>query len=110
MCKHKKHMLVATVNSPEDKDAFTCDSCGLSYPPEEYQILLQNKNLAFFRLEDSSISTKEIDGVPSDNLCHECLYNVLSRAANGKEMKVKMIYFGKERYGVLDPNDESGFL
>jgi len=103
-------MFIATVISPTEREEFTCSFCDLAYPTEHYQILLHNKKLAYFRLEESGLPQKAREDIPSDCLCHGCLYDILAREAKGgKELKIKFLYFGKERYGIIDPDDESGF-
>ena len=103
-------MLVATVISPADEEVFACDVCELSYPPEDYLILLENKKLAYFRLDDEALSQEPKEGIPAKCLCHECLYNTLLREGKGEQLKVKFIYFDQENYGIVDPHDERGFF
>ena len=104
-------MLVATVISPEENDTHKCDICELSYTSKHYLILLENKKLAYFRLEEDGLPQTPTEDVPQKCVCHECLFNLLTKIADGEKMKIKMIYFNTESYGVVDPNDEgSTFL
>ena len=73
-------MLAATVLPPEEQEHdFVCEDCEVSYSPVDYGVLLTNKKIAYFRLEQEGVPQEAMEGVPSVCLCHDCCYLLYTR-------------------------------
>jgi hypothetical protein len=103
-------MIVATVIGPKEHDAHSCDVCGLSYSGDHYGILLDNKKLAYFRLEEDGVPQIEKPNIPQECICHECMYHILIKEADGEKLRVKMVYFDNETYGEVDPEGDGNIF
>lgn len=101
-------MLVAELISPDEIKNIECNGCGLSYPQEHYEILLENRKLAYFEMI-SGLNGLEVEG--PDCLCHQCLFDVLGRVGereDSSKIKIKLIYKGRDHFLTYDPEDPSG--
>ena len=103
-------MIVATVISSADHDEFSCDLCDLAYSDAHYEILLKNKKLAYFRIEEDDLSQAENPNIPQECVCHQCLYKILLEEAAGEKLKIKMVYFDVVSYGEVDPEGGDDFF
>ena len=100
-------MLAATVLPPEEQEHdFVCEDCEVSYSPVDYGVLLTNKKIAYFRLEQEGVPQEAMEGVPSVCLCHDCLYNKLKELSGGAIFKIKLIYDGDEYICAFDPDGD----
>ena len=97
-------MIVATVIGPAENREHSCDVCDLSYSESHYAILLENKKLAYFRVEEDGLPQVGKLNIPQESVCHECLYKILIEEAAGEKLKIKMVYFDNESYGEVDPD------
>lgn len=102
-------MFVAELIGPSSvQGKIGCKNCDLNYPKEHYEILLDNKKLAYFKINNLFYDTK-MDFDPTC-MCHGCLFKLLkhiSEVYGGEKVKMKLIYKSQDFYMSYDPQDPS---
>ncbi len=86
-------------------DKIICHNCGLEYSKNHYDVLLENKKLAYFEIIHVYYDTSQ--SFRPDCICHGCLFNLLKNASKTSDtkIKIKLIYKGAEHYLSYDPED-----
>tara|TARA_R100000808_G_C2077891_1_gene102861 strand:+ start:141 stop:455 length:315 start_codon:yes stop_codon:yes gene_type:complete len=98
-------MLIATTLLPDEQEEnFKCEVCDISYSPEHYLILLNEKKIAYFTVEQSGSPQEPIEGVPVCSICHNCFYDLLTNVSNGELLKIKLIYQDVAHVCAFDPD------
>ena len=99
-------MLVAELISPKKKSKakICCNGCDLAYSHQDYEVLLDNKKLAYFDLVHAYY---DIEVTGGDCICHQCLFKILQKISEytGEKVKMKLIHKGQEFFMSYDPED-----
>jgi len=103
-------MLVAEVIAPKPNSnkKISCNGCDLEYSHKDYDVLLENKKLAYFDLIHAYY---DIEVTGGDCICHNCLFKLLETIGEhlqeGEKIKLKLTYKGSEYFMSYDPEDPS---